>query len=643
VKKAAGILFVSLNHHGLFLKRGPHSDYPGYWCFPGGGQEGDETPEQTAIREAREEIGFVPEGERHLLCRQKMGAANQEGAVGFAAPNPIEGEPALTVSEPVDFTTYRQAVSNEFVPELNDEHVGWAWAPIKSPPEPLHPGCRIALERIGMDELDVARAMSEGKLISPQRYENMSLFAIRITGTKVAYRKARDEFCYRNPANYLSERFVARCNGLPVIFVQRSGKEGGFHPSGALLNSEEFAERVVGSIFLPYIAGDEVWGIAKIYDDDAARRMEEEDLSTSPAVFFRDADANAAWKMEDGSTLLIEGNPSLLDHVAVCEKGVWDKGREPTGVRSETLGDSIIMAATPAKTPTEEEKAAAIAAAGTKTDTGATGVRADAEGEEEKKEEEKEKKEEEGESKADAETWSKKIDAIADMLNSLHSRMDALEGEGPSGDQPAENKGEGEQGGEGEGGDEDQQAQADAFADAIVNAATERARADAEKALSDTAKKIADLEKRLPKALDDADFHAVRDAQALADDVFSNFGQMAPRPLDGENVKMYQQRCVRMLQPHSQTWAKVDFNKSNLFADDAGFIAVRDQVYNEAKAAAARPTNIPTGTLREVKRQRDGHIIKEFHGQPRDWMDTLAGPFSQKLTGKFDDSSIKRH
>jgi hypothetical protein len=36
--------------------------------------------------------------------------------------------------------------------------------------------------------------------------------------------------------------------------------------------------------------------------------------------------------LEDGSVLLIEGKPSLLDHVAICELGVWDKGKDPEGI-----------------------------------------------------------------------------------------------------------------------------------------------------------------------------------------------------------------------------------------------------------------------------------------------------------------------
>jgi hypothetical protein len=45
--------------------------------------------------------------------------------------------------------------------------------------------------------------------------------------------------------------------------------------------------------------------------------------------------------MEDGSSLLVEGNPSFVDHLAICEKGVWDKGGDASGIRidSEAVGE----------------------------------------------------------------------------------------------------------------------------------------------------------------------------------------------------------------------------------------------------------------------------------------------------------------
>jgi len=178
-------------------------------------------------------------------------------------------------------------------------------------------------------ELDVARAIRDGELESPQRYENKWLFALRITGTGISYRPALDEYVYRPPEYYLNEEFLERCQGLPVIFE---------HPDKALLNTDEFRDRSIGSIMLSYIpedAPDEVWGIALIYDGDAAELMATTHISTSPAVGFGDKDQLKYFRARDGSRLLIEGKPSQLDHLAVCEAGVWDKGGPPVGIRNE--------------------------------------------------------------------------------------------------------------------------------------------------------------------------------------------------------------------------------------------------------------------------------------------------------------------
>jgi len=327
---AAGILFVVPAKRALFLKRGPGGDYPEMWCFPGGKQEDGETIEQCAERETIEEIGFLPEGHKFLWTR-----SHTEGQ-GLELPGAAEA------GELVDFTTFRQLVPSEFVVKVDDEHVGWCWAPVDQPPQPLHPGCQVALDKFYMTELGVSEAIRDGKLTSPQQYENLWLFDIRITGTGTSYRKSLDEHVYRAPENYLSEEFLARCNGLPVIIE---------HPPTNVLNSQEFTNRVVGTVLLPYIKGDEVWGIAKIYDQVAAKYMAENQMSTSPAVLFRDLDVNTKVSLEDGSTLLIEGKPSFLDHIAICTQGVWDKGGEPTGVVSVDAPETRSDSAAPTKRP----------------------------------------------------------------------------------------------------------------------------------------------------------------------------------------------------------------------------------------------------------------------------------------------------
>jgi hypothetical protein len=366
---AAGILFLAPDDRALFLKRSPTaSDYPRHWDFPGGGAQDDEKPLETALREAKEEVGRLPKGDRALLTRSitqiptggaptpsqaapdtppqsSLLAGAATTAVTAANPTPsLAAQPAAVLSPPavpaagtysstVDYSTFLQRVDREFEPTLCPEHEGYAWAPVSSPPEPLHPGCRIALDRLFMNELGVARAIAAGQLTSPQKYENVWLFDIRITGTDTAYRNKLDEYCYRPPEHYYNDEFLARCNGLTVIWK---------HPKKDTLDGKEFEDRAIGSVFVPYLSDGvrhppaEVWAVAKVYDEDAADWMTKHSMSTSPAVVFRpmlqSADTNQKINLENGSTLLIEGDPSLLDHVAICEAGVWDKGEAPTGV-----------------------------------------------------------------------------------------------------------------------------------------------------------------------------------------------------------------------------------------------------------------------------------------------------------------------
>lgn len=191
----------------------------------------------------------------------------------------------------------------------------------------IHPGLRVALDKLGMDELGVAEAIAAGELVSPQRYMNVTLFAIRITGVGAAYRQALNEYVWRDPKFYLNDRFLKRCQGLAVVMS---------HPKKNALDTQEYRDRNIGAIMFAWIKGNEVWGIAKVHDDVGAAFMNKfkDRLSTSPAVVFKPIDGNRKLDLEDGSSLLIEGDPSLLDHIAICEEGVWDKGGEPTGVQS---------------------------------------------------------------------------------------------------------------------------------------------------------------------------------------------------------------------------------------------------------------------------------------------------------------------
>jgi 8-oxo-dGTP pyrophosphatase MutT (NUDIX family) len=291
-------MFLTKDDRVLLLKRSEEGDAEGLWCFPGGKVEDDEDSESAARREVLEETGHEVTAPLALWTRRIKGG--------------------------VDFTTYLCRVNEPFGVELNGEHTAYAWLKPGTGKVNMHPGVLVALARLHMDELGVARTMAAGELSSPQRYGRFYLFDIRITGTGLAYRDGRDEYVWRDESIYVNDEFLARCAGLPVIYCHPEKKPA--------LDSDEFHDRIVGTVFVPYMKGEEVWAVCRIYDDSTITLLLAGEMSTSPGVVFDAATStNETMRMADGGKLLIEGGPALLDHIAICEKGVWDKGGPAAG------------------------------------------------------------------------------------------------------------------------------------------------------------------------------------------------------------------------------------------------------------------------------------------------------------------------
>ncbi len=530
----------------LLLKRGNGGDHPGEWCFPGGHIEDGETEEQAAIRETAEECGYTAEPPLDFWTRRIDPAG-------------------------VDFTTFILRLEQQFTPTLCDEHTGWMWLdPKAEQTEVIHPGCLIALERIGMTELEVAQAIADGRLTSPQRVGNFYLFDIRITGTGTSFRVHLKEFVYRKPEDYLNDTFLARCNGLPVIFE---------HTENGSLGSAEFAERIVGTCALPYIKGNEVWSIAKIYDAATIRMMLDEKLSTSPGVWWTDASRNNTLLLDDGNTLLIEDNPQLLDHIAICEVGVWDKGGPAAGIVAEDTIGAVHM--------TEEERAAADKA------------RKDAE--EKEASERKEREEREDAARKDAshklDTVMSGIDAVMKACDALGKRMDAYEAKDAA---------------EGETEEEKKEREDAARKDADEKAEKEREDA-ARKDSASIHTRIDDLNRRVPLALTDADFAALAQVQSRADSVYPLLGKNAPRTMPGETPLGYRRRLASELKAFSASCKDIELSK----LDGAAFDVLERKIYDDATLAAQTPAALPKGTLRPIHRQDSANrVITSYVGDP---------------------------
>lgn len=528
---AAGIMFVK-DGRTLLLKRHPGAtDHPSTWAFAGGHIEDGETPEQAAVREAQEEVGVsVDPATLKQIC-------DDGNFVTFIAPWPEDAQVVL-----------------------NDEHTGHQWArQAECVGDDMHPGVTALFERdstprlfqMGQTETDVMRAIRDGELPSPQRFANMWLYAMRVTGTGVAVRHSGDEavpdeVTYRPPQIYLTDEFLARCNGVPVIVLHPGEKNA--------LDSEEFARRTVGTSAMPYIDGEDVWTIARIYDDEIGNLLNTVQLSTSPNVVFLDPGVNSTITLDDGTPVLYEGNPSLLDHLAICLNGVWDKGGEPSGVKSENLGATAMTE--------EERKAAADEQA-----------RKDADEKEAKeKEAAQAKKDAAGE---EAPAWAKAF------MDSMCARMDAIEGKG---------------------------AQTPAEVAHVVR--TDEEEAKAREALN---ARVDEVENAI-RPLSDSEAEEMADAQGRADSAGNALGlaPAATRPLLGEKPGDYRRRMASQFKKHSPQWAGVDIKS---LTDTQAFSIAEATIYNDAQAHAKKPSEVPAGQLREIKRaDATGRQISTFVG-----------------------------
>lgn len=522
----SGIMF----RQGDFVFLIQRSD-DGTWCQPGGKVEPGELAIDAARREVLEEVGYQYDGP--------------------LTPHSVYG----------DYVTFRAEVPEKFEAKLNDESLAAGWFHIEDLPTPLHQPFAEMLAQQALNETEVAALIADGTLSSPQYFINMWMFAIRVTGTGVTWRSADQQMTFRNPDDYLTPEFLQRVAGLPLIWL---------HPEKNTLDSDEFAKRVIGTLTNSWVADNgEVWAIARVYDAEAAEIMATRQLSTSPTVKFVEVPKSI---IVDGQPLLVEPSPELLDHVAICEQGVWDKLLAPTGVKSDSIpNEAEIM---------DEEKIVAlinkaIDARMAKADSEAADLKAKADAEEAAKKEKADaeaKEAEEAKAKADEEEKAAKAKADEGELKKLEH----------------EAKGEDDR------------------------LERERKERDREKADSQLRQEIAELRSRIPTELSDEERNEVADAQVKADSVFSCFGKRAPVPLSGEKPLSYRRRLMIQLQEHSPDFKSVDLSS---IADSALLNVAEKQIYADAQKSAS--LSVGPGMLREIKRaDATGRQISTFEGDP---------------------------
>ena len=426
-------------------------------------------------------------------------------------------------------------------------------------------------------EYKIMEEIRFGRLPSPQKYGNVHLFDIRVTGTGLAER-SDGEIAHKSPAHYLTNEFLARCNGLPVIME---------HPNNKLLDSDSFKNQIIGTSSLPYIKGDDVWTIARIYDADAAKQMSETQMSTSPAVTI----SKSAIKT---GNLLEEGNPSFIDHIAVCSAGVWDKGA-PDGVRIDStevqpmsevahtpgLGEEVLIKILERLDSLETKMDAKHDAPTNKLDS-----------------EEKEDcmKADEGLSPEEKEEVKEEIEETHHKVDSKDESEEEVKADSEDKEEEKETK------------EEEKEVKDDSRADSKI--------LELEKQIAALQSKVAD------RSVDDREEMAR--VQSRADSVAMALGDTAGiSPLMGESVFAFRKRLASRFAKFSSRFKDVDVNG---IKDKALFAPVEDAIYADSMSYAKAPP-VAEGTVHMVEsRDEAGRMIRtpSANSDPRAWMDMFS-------------------
>ncbi|ECR9671243.1 DUF2213 domain-containing protein [Salmonella enterica] len=424
---------------------------------------------------------------------------------------------------------------------------------------------------MSLTELEVAERIRDGTVPSPVKFSNMWLVNLRITGTGLAYRAGEKEHVWRDPKLYLNEEFLRRCNGLPVIAN---------HPDDAVLTEEDFKSRIVGSVMLPYIRGDEVWAVCRVYLQGIVEEITEGGVSTSPTVVFNSTSGNV--EVQEGDTnFLIEGVPFLVDHIALVTKdhgslGVWDKDRIPAGVEVTNTGEIEME---------KEELKALLQGV-------VSNVLSDI---------------------------NQKIDGVVTRMDSMEQRDKVRADAEEQAKKEAEEKAKADEAAE-------EQRKAD---EAAAKEAEEKAKADEAAAKDAEEKAKADSEAEEQRKADEEaekerNDSALAEAQAKADSAFSACGKNAPAPFSGENALDYRKRALIAMQKHSPAHKDVNIRA---IADSATLAVLEDAIFSAARQSIEKEMMSTQGQLhKRIRSDEAGRRITEYQGDPNVWLSAFKIP-----------------
>jgi hypothetical protein len=121
----------------------------------------------------------------------------------------------------------------------------------------------------------------------------------------------------------------------------------------------------------------------------------------------------------------------------------------------------------------------------------------------------------------------------------------------------------------------------------------------------------------------------IQETRAKYQEALQPFNRPVPQPFPEETHDEYRRRALPILQNYAPGMQDVKVHD----ARGSAFDMIEKQTFDAARREAQRPTMVPEGELREIKRfDQSGRVSYESFGKPSAWLSQFS-PTRKRLVG----------
>ena len=156
-------------------------------------------------------------------------------------------------------------------------------------------------------------------------------FPMRLTGTGLAERiiDGQAKIFNRDIATFASNDLMQIYANVPVCLGHPKNETGDY--VALSLNNSEL---IVGNAIFSFLRDNEIWIIARLFNNEVINALLQNDFSTSP--YFISLESKESLKND----IIINEVPILCNHLAIVESGFWDK--KNNSILAISKGDNMI-------------------------------------------------------------------------------------------------------------------------------------------------------------------------------------------------------------------------------------------------------------------------------------------------------------